>query len=395
MPSGMVDAVDTGQGHGNLRCFGRQTKSRLYRTVHISRAHWTEGLYGMKIAFVGSCGGHFRDNCKYAFLHATNSEAVEPVFVTGISDVHLELTKHGLPAHLVKGADHSFWETVSAVVVDNGHGVDPAKPILQLWHGVGPKIAGRAQESIGSVRLDTNHLAGIKAGYSGYRLIATTGRFCAAMFNNYFYNGAYALTGLPRNDVLFRAAAGHDWLMAAAPQVEWKKKLVLIAPTFRENGSAAAVMFASSVIRSYLRNLDATVLVKLHPFEAVPKEVPSNLIILPSDADCYPLMNFVNVLVTDVSSIASDFALLDRPIIHFMPDFEQYLSTCRDMAYDPRIFNLGPWVASAEDLCDAISGALSGNDPESAQRRRVVSLLHEFNDGHSSARALAAAISLC
>jgi len=44
------------------------------------------------------------------------------------------------------------------------------------------------------------------------------------------------------------------------------------------------------------------------------------------DKDIYPALDLFDILITDHSSIFSDYALLQRPIIHYIPDYDQLRS---------------------------------------------------------------------
>ena len=49
---------------------------------------------------------------------------------------------------------------------------------------------------------------------------------------------------------------------------------------------------------------------------------------LPSDPllDINNILPEINLLITDYSSIATDFLLLDRPLLYVMPDYDQFLN---------------------------------------------------------------------
>jgi len=88
------------------------------------------------------------------------------------------------------------------------------------------------------------------------------------------------------------------------------------------------------------------------------------------DADAY--LPLCDVLITDYSSLAFDFMLLDRPLVYFVPDLDEYTRS-RGFYFDPLELMPGPLVRQREDLVGAVAGALdAGPDPRlRAVRERV------------------------
>ena len=106
---------------------------------------------------------------------------------------------------------------------------------------------------------------------------------------------------------------------------------VLWLPTWREDGDAdwlppldAATLDAASA------DTRIQLLVKLHPYSdkaVFAAKLPSHprlRWITDDDEDVNSLLRIADLLVTDYSSAAFDFALLDRPIVFFAPDLDTY-----------------------------------------------------------------------
>ena len=55
----------------------------------------------------------------------------------------------------------------------------------------------------------------------------------------------------------------------------------------------------------------------------------SNIIVLDSSLDIYPLLPLFDGLISDYSSIMRDFGLLNRPVVLYTFDLEQYISQSR------------------------------------------------------------------
>ena len=112
--------------------------------------------------------------------------------------------------------------------------------------------------------------------------------------------------------------------------VEHDTFLVLYAPTFRDNGSTKGYIRSYSNIRKAFAKKygNITFAVRLHP-NAVSNGliVPSldkGIINLSSYADVDELVLAADCLITDYSSIAYDFAIINKPVFLFASDLGEY-----------------------------------------------------------------------
>jgi CDP-glycerol glycerophosphotransferase (TagB/SpsB family) len=173
-------------------------------------------------------------------------------------------------------------------------------------------------------------------------------------------------TGIPRMDRFFDpvlAEAGRQAADAAFPQ-QVGKFTILFAPTFRGLGPRDAYYEPGwmdiAAFHALAVELDAVVLLKMHPFVREPIDIPvdyrDRLIDATRDAlDVNDLLFAVDLLVTDYSSIVFEFSTLGRPMIFYAPDLEDYISA-RDFYIPFETFVPGPIVRTFDDLLTAIRG---------------------------------------
>ena len=69
-------------------------------------------------------------------------------------------------------------------------------------------------------------------------------------------------------------------------------------------------------------------------------------------SDIYPLLYFTNALITDYSSIYSDYIKLKKPIIFFRPDKEKFETEVG--TYKENILSCGQEVIKIQNLLDLI-----------------------------------------
>ena len=225
--------------------------------------------------------------------------------------------------------------------------------------------------------------------------------------------GSILSTGLPRNDRLFmdRAVARAKLGITDAWQ---KKKMIAWLPTYRksvrgeihedgeESGSAFGLKdIDPAEINAFCESQNIMIWVKPHPMSAFEKaEEWSHLLIVDDDwllsrgLSLYETLAASDALISDISSVAIDFLLLDLPIIHCFPDIEAYRDT-RGFTVEPiEDYFMGPTATDWEALKGELLQISQGEDPWCERRRELAALFHSNKDDKSTERLLKA-VGLC
>lgn len=196
---------------------------------------------------------------------------------------------------------------------------------------------------------------------------ATTGPFQAlAREHGYF---SVVETGWPKMDPLFQEVA------ATPPN---PRPVILYAPTFSPAlGSAAALR---DTIATLARNAPWQWIVKFHPktasevVAAYRELLGSNLTVADSDG-LLPLLRRADVMLSDTSSVVSEFLMLDKPVVTY------------------RTHSPGAHVIDIRDssaLEAALTRALARPDDVMQGARAFIAQMHPYRDGKSSERVLQA-----
>lgn len=144
------------------------------------------------------------------------------------------------------------------------------------------------------------------------------------------------VTGLPRNDYLTDPEHLNTDLLLKNPFLD--RKIILYAPTWREEGHKTHFFpfedFNADQLSKFLEEEDAYILVRGHKEDIKRKSVQKThdffsierVIKADQDrfADVYDLLPYVDILVTDYSSLWIDYLLLDRPVVFLPYDLEEY-----------------------------------------------------------------------
>lgn len=226
---------------------------------------------------------------------------------------------------LPKAGLHGLWAYVRAEAVLFTHGLYGSprlrKPVVNLWHGDGPK-------SITPERDGGGHVA------STY-FVGSTPLFSHHQAETYGVPAdRVLLTGNPRTDQLWRDVPSERLV-----ELGITEEFVVWMPTFRRARAVGAMRTKAGPVaedRAGLAELAAglraqgrQLVVKPHPLDADRRAWPGAVLVDEDDlaeagVSLYELLGASAGLVTDYSSVWVDYLLVDRPIAFLVPDRHTY-----------------------------------------------------------------------
>jgi CDP-glycerol glycerophosphotransferase len=170
------------------------------------------------------------------------------------------------------------------------------------------------------------------------------------------------------------------------------RQIVLFAPTWRGPTFQTPHINASQLIhtvRELQESLDSTryvVLLKVHQivYRAVRDRVGDKGFLVPNDVPTNLVLGVTDLLVTDYSSIFFDFVATGRPVVHFVPDLDDYRRG-RGL-YLAEADLPGPICESAPDLVEQVGKALAG--PEKSPRSEEAAATYAPKDDGSVCKRL-------
>ena len=96
------------------------------------------------------------------------------------------------------------------------------------------------------------------------------------------------------------------------------------------------------------------------------------------------MLQFTDVMISDYSGAFMDFLHTDRPIVHYLYDYEYYRDYDSGLYLEKEEFACGEVAENFDELCAALENALSGNDENGQLRKRGRKLFVEYECGRSS-----------
>ena len=354
-------------------------------------------------AFGAGGGDRFGENTKYLFLHvAAEHPEVRPVWLSKDPEVVETVRDAGYEAYRASSLRGLFY-TLRAKFLFLSLGTNDvtwwatgAPTVVQLWHGVPLKRIGGTRAGKEWGRLDRFRFDYRDSAWDYLTVTAETVREISARAYD-LDPGRVLPTGYPRNDALLRdvpnAELGSEDAVETVERLAEEERVVAYMPTYRRGfaeghgDSIADAGIDFGALDSLLEARDAHLVVKYHPHatERVDSGRHDHIHVLPDDADVYPLLSDVDVLVTDYSSVYFDFLLLDRPVVFFPYDLDAYEQN-PGFYFDYDGVTPGPTADTFPELVEALDDTLGGTDEYAAERRAVRDRFFDFADDQASER---------
>lgn len=189
-------------------------------------------------------------------------------------------------------------------------------------------------------------------------------------------------------------------------------KVLLWMPTFRKStsinisedyldtGTGLPLLISKEQFvefNRFLKERNILCILKLHHLQAemeIFQKKQSNILIL-RDRDfqnlgiqLYQFIPLTHALISDYSSISTDYMLLDKPMMFILDDYEEYNKSRGVYPENALELMPGDHIYTIEQLQDAIVRVSLGEDSYRSQRELLVPRFHCFQDGNSSKRIL-------
>lgn len=286
----------------------------------------------------GWYGHRFADNSRYMYQylcdHKERLELRKVVWITQNEQIYKELIVNGLNVCKVNSiksiylhlrAGYFFYDQFlhdfHATLVGNGKCVN-------LWHGLPIKKFGLLNGLSGlNWNLGDSYL--FTCTEYGDRMLGG----CFQVKTGHFLHGMYPRNYYLLHDIPFLMEQEKYYLYQLQELKKLGKKVLFYLPTFRK---LSGLNFLGEknplVLKEFLEYLDVcgyVMLAKIH-FHGLDLHQDTidieskNLLNLPAEVDIYPFLKETDVLLTDYSSVLFDFLYLDKNIICFPYDFQQY-----------------------------------------------------------------------
>lgn len=312
-----------------------------------------------KIWIFGSHNDSFIDNSKYLFWYVSDNHSdIRAIWITGSSNVLQLLRGKGYKAfkrwslkglwYCLRGkvyifsaysSDINFWTSAGAIRINLWHGI----PLKRIEYDI--KIGKLSRVYNSKWKILYRFIWPSKFQKPHYLL--STSAMVADIFSGAFKipKSKILNLGYPRCDHFFwtreelikYVSLKSPELLNLIHTLSGYKKALIYMPTFRENYKNDLREFIDlEDLNALLKEKHFLLFIKQHPNLRIEYNNEfSNIIVLSSDFDVYMLLPFIDILITDYSSVMFDFILLHKPVILLMHDLEKYRKSERGFYFEP------------------------------------------------------------
>lgn len=356
-------------------------------------------------------GNGFRDNPKYFLLYLLKYSNFNCVWV-GKEFVREQLPQlprlsfagYGSFKALWVGLRAKYWVHCNSLTDITRQPIHGGATLINLWHGIPIKWMGVKTPAynlrvcsgpIGAYASFKKWLCDLLTPHSSYVITEWTTassqemvEILSASYPSMFPKDRILPCGTPRNDFLIQQVSNTQLRYALKRKYaslcgfSEEKRIILYLPTWRMN-SNSVVSFSTfspeeqQSVSQLLCQANA-VLIEKHHYMTFKKGLisektyrDSSLVILSpaqqTQIDPQELYLIADVLITDYSSAYLDFALLEKPCIHFIYDYDTYVQQDSGLVYDLPTVAAGPCVKTPEEVIEALSKILFESRAESFQ----------------------------
>ncbi len=351
----------------------------------------------------------YYDNSKYLFEYMRKKKDLNSILFTANKNLYEELNKKfpGEIAYAWSFKSLQLFLRTKNIVISYGTSAavffpyylhEKCKNIIYLGHGTPVK-------QIGYQTPVWNKFGKSYQLQSYSYLTACSDIECLMLSSGFRVNlNQMWLTGMPRYDYLLSTNNKEDKLIEKYPYLG--KKVILYAPTWRDGKLTKFFPFEDykpEILAQFLEENDAYLLIRGHKESVKRKSIEKDAALFSigrvkkAEQDIFPdvtkLLPFVDILITDYSSILVDFLLLDKPMCFIPYDIAEY-SKYQGLILDYERNTPGKKFASMKELTMGLKSYFDNPNLDRKWRQNVCKTYHYFNDNNNCERIYKNIVSL-
>ena len=277
--------------------------------------------------------------------------------------------------------------------------------LVNLWHGSGVKAHDYYDHD-----LNPRHVIKLKNYFSQVDLMCVHSlddRFKLSAMLHFDLRKMY-VTGQPRLDCVASSNGKKKLTELFGDKISQYQKIVFFAPSYRSNMSCHAGKiysdnifrlddFDNDLLNEFLIKNNAAIVYKLHPIEQTAFSGRTfsmsercfeltDTILFDHNIRYDELLNAFDVMVSDYSSIAYDYLVLNRPIVYLLPDFDEYKNAKGFVFNNIDTYMPGEKVYTFDALLTALTNSFNKPDEYENERKNVILNRFDYTDDKSTER---------
>ncbi len=292
------------------------------------------------ILFSAWFGEKYSDNSKFLFDYMRENSCYTVYWYTKNRSLYEELTKKHIPVLYAKSWKAIWYQCRAIMCVSTVQTSDfnclflNNCYYLDLGHGFPGKPTGLMQPTV-----NKNWVKWFQFTKKGLRYYETAASYFTVVYTGPCYDvqpDHFVFSNKPRIDVLFDKELRKGF-NASIDKIKSNKRLITYLPTHRSCGKKVmdiSKIFDLNSLQLFCEQTDSVFLIKKHFYHNSEStdliKYPNIFDVTSEEIDTEVLLAQSDVLVTDFSSCFIDFLALNRPILFYAYDYDDYMANERD-----------------------------------------------------------------
>src|SRR5699024_10617889 len=273
----------------------------------------------------------------------------------------------------------------------------PQTTYLQTWHGTPLKkmlydieeVRGRSED----------YVERVGRAVKNWDYLISPSEYATKAFRSAFrYEGDVLEVGYPRNDIFYQD--DQDKVIEKVKnrlQIPEGKKVILYAPTFRDNQTSKKNKFLFDLKLDLNRMYEQlgneyVLLLRTHVVVSNQLQIDESLSAFVFNVTKYPdmqeLLLLSDILITDYSSAMFDFANTKKPLLFFTYDLEEYKDNIRGFYMDFENEAPGPLLFDTDEVIDSIINIDTVQEKYQQKYEAFYNKFCHLDDGQASKRVV-------
>ena len=354
------------------------------------------------VLFTGTSVSTYNESARYLYEYLLKNEKISVVWITNSKIVCDHLDHLGCPVVMHKSFNGLWHYIRSGVIVFTGTSypnlfkfVGKSTIKICLYHGMGPRSTNSVDGIMSRDPLD------VLRKYHKFDYFNFTSKYTNTVVGRLQFllsENKRVIFGLPRCDHLFsedkveESRINKNQLRELNYLIDESTKCILYSPTWRSDVNS--ISFPLSEISDFnvynfdqwLKENNMLFLISVHPHMENLEDFSdcANIQYISYNplVDINQLLPEMDLLITDYSSIATDYMLMDRPIIYVMPDYDDYLYSF-GLLEDMRSNLPGLESKNMSDLKNHIVYSLKNPHEMQSERKRYLKKYYDIDNSNS------------
>lgn len=361
------------------------------------------------ILFSGATIDHYNESSRYLYEYMHDKPELESTWVTGSSEVYSYLRSINRRVVRHRSLKGLLYYLRAGMVVGTGttypsllQSIGPGTIKICIHHASGPRQtnAGRDPGEPGDFPTSMEIVRAVNR-WDYFNFTSKFTEIALGKLQLLLPKRKRILMGYPRSDHLLRKDETLHKLQTKPiirrcfPEVNAADRVILYAPTWRISNTGMSFPitifkdFDASGLNQFLREKDAYLLISVHPLVQKQEDFGrlDRILYLPRDPllDINAILPEISILMSDYSSIVTDFALMDRPLIFVIPDYDEFLYE-RGLLEDFRVALPGKDCTTQSELVNALNVYFENPQLDTDARRKFLKKYYDVSIQNSCER---------